>query len=240
MMESAQPVALVTGAAHRIGAAIATQLHLEGFRVAVHYHHSSVAATQLVAAFNQTRRNSALALSADLCLASAPQALLTKLIAHWGQLDLIVNNASIFSSHDADWDKMWQCNVQAPYQLSRTALSHLVATHGSIINLTDIHAHAPLRGYAAYCQTKAALAMQTRALAQEFAPNVRVNAVAPGAIIWPEGDNRLDQVTQEKIMAKNLLQRHGDPENIVQAVMYLIHNTYVTGQSLQVDGGRYL
>jgi pteridine reductase len=239
MTGAAQPVALVTGSAHRIGAAIAKRLHQEGFRVAVHYHHSKDAATQLVAALNQVRDNSACALSADLCVSSAPQELVAELIADWGQLDLLVNNASIFSSHDADWDKMWHCNVQAPYLLSRAAFPHLIVSRGSIINLTDIHALTPLRGYAAYCQTKAALAMQTRALAQEFAPNVRVNAVAPGAILWPEGDNRLAPVVQQKIIAKTWLQCHGEPGYIAQAVMYLINNTYVTGQSLQVDGGRY-
>ncbi|MCX7089906.1 MAG: pteridine reductase [Legionellales bacterium] len=239
MTAAAQPVALVTGAAHRIGAALASRLHQEGFRVAVHYHHSKDAARQLVAALNQVRENSACALSADLCVASAPQDLVAELIANWGQLDLLVNNASIFSSHDADSDKMWHCNVHAPYLLSRAAFPHLVVTRGSIINVTDIHAQTPLRGYAAYCQTKAALAMQTRALAQEFAPSVRVNAVAPGAILWPEGDNSLDPVIQEKIIAKTLLQRHGKPEYIAQAVMYLINNTYVTSQILQVDGGRY-
>ena len=135
---------------------------------------------------------------------------------------------------------MWRCNVQAPYQLSHAALPYLEGTQGSIINITDVHAHTPLRGYAAYCQTKAALAMQTRALAQEFAPSVRVNAIAPGAIMWPEGANQLDSTIQEKIITKTLLKRHGTPENIAQAMIYLVNNTYVTGQSLQVDGGRHL
>lgn len=238
--EARRPVAIITGAAQRIGAAIATQLHQVGFRVVVHYHHSHDAATQLVAAFNRTCSETAWAVQGDLCLPRTPALLLAETLTQFGQVDVLVNNASIFSRHDADWDSMWRCNVHAPYQLSRAAFSALADTQGSIINITDIHASMPLRDYAAYCQTKAALAMQTRALAQEFAPNVRVNAIAPGAIAWPEGDNQISQVVQEKILAKILLKRHGVPDNIAQAVLYLVNNSYVTGQSLQVDGGRYL
>lgn len=240
MSPTAKPVALVTGAAHRIGAAIAKQLHQAGFRVVVHCHHSLDSATYLVSECNQIRNDSALVLSADLCAPSAAQDLVAAILSQWGQLDLLVNNASVFSSHDEAWEQMWRCNVQAPYQLSRAAFPHLSATQGSIINITDIHAHTPLRQHPAYCQTKAALAMQTKALAQEFSPLVRVNAIAPGAIIWPEGDNALTQAKQEHILSKTLLKRHGNPENITQAVLYLVNNTYVTGQSLQVDGGRYI
>lgn len=240
MIPAARPVALITGAAQRIGAVLANQLHQAGFRVVVHYHHSEAAATESVAAFNKLRANSAVALSADLCSPSAVSFLLDATVAQWGRLDVIVNNASIFSRQDLDWERMWRCNVQAPYQLSHAAFPYLEATQGSIINITDVHAHTPLRGYAAYCQTKAALAMQTRALSQEFAPSVRVNAIAPGAIMWPEGANQLDSTIQEKIITKTLLKRHGTPENIAQAMMYLVNNTYVTGQSLQVDGGRHL
>ncbi len=240
MTPTAPPVALITGAAQRIGAVLANQLHQSGFRVVVHYHHSEAAATELIAAFNKLRANSAVALSADLCSPSDISALLEATVAQWGHLDLIVNNASIFSKQDSDWEQMWRCNVQAPYQLSHAAFPYLDATQGNIINITDVHAHTPLSGYAAYCQTKAALAMQTLALAQEFAPNVRVNAIAPGAIMWPEGGNQLNSTIQEKIITKTLLKRHGTPENIAQALMYLVNNTYVTGQSLRVDGGRYL
>lgn len=238
--EAIQPVALITGAARRIGAALATHLHQAGFRVVVHYFSAAAAANQLVASLNQIRHGSALALHYDLCASTAPEPWLDTLLSEWGRLDLLVNNASIFSRKDSDWDAMWRCNVHAPYHLSRAAFPYLEATEGSIVNITDIHAFTPLRGYAAYCQTKAALTMQTRALAQEFAPKVRVNAIAPGATIWPEGDNELQPIAQEKILKKTLLQRHGTPDNIAQALLYLVSNTYVTGQSLQVDGGRYL
>lgn len=240
MKQEGQPVALITGAAQRIGAVLARDLHQAGFRVVVHYHHSKTAAVERVAAYNQLRANTALALFADLCSHTAIPALLEAAVSHWGRLDLLVNNASIFSREDSDWESMWHCNVHAPYQLSCAAFPHLEVTKGSIINITDVHAYTPLRDYAVYCQTKAALAMQTRALAQQFAPNVRVNAIAPGAIMWPQGDNQLNPLIQEKIIAKTLLKRHGTPEHIAQAMLYLVNNSYVTGQSLQVDGGRYL
>lgn len=239
MTHPAQPVAVITGAAQRIGAVLAKHLHQTGFRVMIHYHHSHAGATDLVTSLNQIRPDSALSVSADLCLSSCPQTIIDAVIAEWGRLDLLVNNASIFSRHDSDWEQMWQCNVQAPYYLSRHAYAHLKTFEGSIVNITDIHAYIPLRDYAAYCQTKAALAMQTRALAQEFAPHVRVNEIAPGATMWPEGDNTLSAATQEKILAKTLLKKHGSPVHIAQALLYLVQNIHVTGQCLRVDGGRY-
>ena len=240
MTPSVARVAVITGAARRMGAELARHLHQAGFRVVLHYHHSAAAAAALVDSWNQVRDHSAIALEADLCSPGAGLRMLKAAAAEWGRLDLLVNNAAIFSRLDRDWDQMWQCNVQAPYYLSLAALPYLASSEGSIINITDTHAQTPLRGYAAYCQTKAALAMQTQALAQEFAPKVRVNAIAPGAILWPEGDNQLDVSSQEKIISKTRLQRHGHPDNIAQAMLYLVNNTYVTGQSLQVDGGRHL
>ncbi|PJD91633.1 MAG: pteridine reductase [Legionella sp.] len=239
-MGISSPVALVTGAAKRIGAAIATRLHQSGFTVMIHYHHSEEAAIHLAEQFNDERANSACTVRADLRDHSTVQNIIHATVSRFGQLNVLVNNASIFSRDDADWLDMFACNVQAPYGLSRAAFSHLSQTTGSIINITDIHANMPLRDYAVYCQSKAALAMQTRALALEFAPKVRVNAIAPGAIAWPEGDNHLSTEIQAHILAKTLLQRHGDPHYIAQAVMYLVSNDFVTGQTLQVDGGRYL
>ena len=240
MTMEAQPVALITGAARRIGAVLAAHVHQAGYRVVIHYHHSHAEALALVDSFNQMRSNSAMHIAANLCISSAPKMIIDAVIAQWGRLDLLVNNASIFSRHDSDWDQMWQCNVQAPYYLSRNAFSHLQISQGSIVNITDIHTHTPLRHYAAYCQTKAALAMQTRSLAQEFAPHVRVNEIAPGAMIWPTGENALGEVEKEKILTQTLLKRHGNPSHIAQALLYLMQNTYVTGQCLRVDGGRYL
>ena len=239
MMKNDTPVAMVTGAAKRIGAVTATHLHEAGFRVVVHCHQSQQAASLLVASLNQQRPHSALMVGADLREHSQIQTLMTNVISWAGRLDLLVNNASVFSAQDSDWSELFLCNVQAPYWLSQAAFPHLALTQGSIINITDIHAKIPLRGYAAYCQSKAALEMQTLALAQVFAPKVRVNAVAPGAILWPEGENGLSYAVQTKILDKTLLKRHGDPKYIAQAVLYLATNTFVTGQSLAIDGGRY-
>lgn len=232
------PVALVTGAAKRIGAEIVAYLHQAGFRVVIHCHQSQQAAATQVAQYNQQRADSAHMITADLCQSGVASHLMDAVMDWAGQLDLLVNNASIFSKHNDDWMALFACNVHAPYDLSIAAYPHLVKTQGSIINITDIHAHTPLRGYAAYCQSKAALAMQTRALALEFAPSVRVNAIAPGAMVWPEGDNQLATDLQERIVAKTLLQRHGHPRYIAEAVLYLANNDFVTGQSLTVDGGR--
>jgi pteridine reductase len=232
------PVALVTGAAKRIGSEIVKQLHEAGFRVVIHCHQSYQTALTQVAQYNQQRSHSAYTITADLCQSDVASQLIGNVINWAGQLDLLVNNASIFSKHNDDWADMFACNVHAPYELSMAAFPHLVKTQGSIINITDIHAQKPLRGYAAYCQSKAALAMQTQALALEFAPSVRVNAIAPGAIVWPEGDNQLEIDFQARIVAKTLLQRHGHPRYIAKAVLYLANNDFVTGQSLSVDGGR--
>ncbi len=202
------PVALITGAARRIGAAIASYLHQAGYRIIIHYHHSDSEAHDLAQALNQQRTNSALTLVADLCQPNAADMLIANTIDWAGKLNLLVNNASIFMRTDpgaADiiaWDKLFNTNVKAPFLLSQAAFPYLAAQHGAIINITDAHADKPLKDYAVYCQTKAALNMQTKALAREFAPNVRVNAVAPGAIAWPEGENALSSVRQKKSSLK--------------------------------------
>jgi len=235
-----QSTALITGGARRIGAAIATHLHQAGFRVVIHCHHSCHVAQALMDTLNQCRANSAVVLSADLSVGQSLAQLISDAV-HWaGQLDVLVNNASIFSRQDADWDRLFAVNVKAPYELSLAAYPHLVKTQGSIINITDTHARIPLKGYAVYSQTKAALAMQTKALALELAPHVRVNAVAPGAIIWPEGENGLTAEQQQSILSKTLLRRHGHPLFIAKAVLAFIENPFMTGQTTTVDGGRYL
>lgn len=239
-------VALVTGAARRIGAVIAETLHNKGFLVAIHCHHSQREANSLCAEFNKRRPNSARVFSANLTQKKENQTLINEVIDWSGRLDLLVNNASIFMKtpleplDDARWDALFSINVQAPFWLSFAAQSFLAAQQGSIVNITDIHAETPLKGYAEYCQTKAALMMQTKALAVEFAPSVRVNAIAPGAIAWPESANELTHEQQEKIIAKTLLKRHGDAAFIAQAVLTVAENPFITGQTLRVDGGRLL
>lgn len=233
-------VALVTGSAQRIGAVIAQHLHQAGFRVVIHCHLSHVPADKLAKELNKNRPDSALVLSSDLTTNGSAQTLISSTLNWAGRLDLLVNNASMFSRNEADWDALFTLNVKAPYLLSTAAYPSLALSHGSVINITDIHADKPLKGYAVYCQSKAALNMQTKALAREFAPNVRVNAVAPGAIMWPEQANELNHAQKQKIIAEVPLKRHGDPAFIAQAVLALVDNTFITGQSLCVDGGRSL
>ncbi|MDP3561988.1 MAG: pteridine reductase [Legionellaceae bacterium] len=230
--------ALITGSARRVGAAIATHLHQAGFRVVIHCNHSIKDAEALACLLNKKRKNSAHVLPADLTIKEISNQLIEDTINWAGRLDVLVNNASVFSRNEDDWDLMFDTNVKAPFWLSQMAYSHLAQVQGSIINITDIHAVAPLKGYSVYCQTKAALLMQTKALAIEFAPHVRVNAVAPGATMWPEHDNSLSTEQQRKIIARTPLQRQGDSLCIAKAVFSLIDNLFITGQTLNVDGGR--
>lgn len=238
-----EQIALVTGSARRIGAAIASALHEQGFNILIHCHHSLEEAAQLANNLNRQRAESARVVQVDL---QAPLALerVLEAIGQWGgSLAVLVNNASLFIKdewpfNEKDWQAMFRLNVQIPYQLSQAAFPLLKAQQGIIINLTDIHAQRPLTGYSIYCQTKAALVLQTLSLAKEFAPDVRVNAIAPGAIMWPENTNRLSRAVQEKIIAQTPLKKHGDPLYISAAVLALINNPFITGQVLNVDGGR--
>jgi pteridine reductase len=242
--QNSNKVALVTGGARRIGAAIVVQLHQEGYFVVVHCHQSQKEGRELVSRLNQQRLNSAHLVHADLYQLESLHLIIKAVITWRGQLDVLVNNASIFSRTDlttinlALCDRLFRINVQAPLVLSTAAFSQLRINKGVIINLTDIHADRPLTGYGIYCQTKAALAMQTKVLACEFAPDVRVNAIAPGAIAWPEAANTLDDSQRAKIIAKTPLKCHGSPKFIAQAVCALANNSFITGQILAVDGGR--
>lgn len=240
------PVALITGSARRIGAAIAKYLHQKGFHIIIHHWQSSQEAQALTNQLNSKKPESACIISVNLLKQDSTLDLIQSSLKWAGRLDLLVNNASLFKRTDLtaldteDWKAMFQLNVKIPFELSQQAYPYLAAARGSIVNLTDIHADRPLRGYAVYCQTKAALSLQTKALALEFAPLVRVNAVAPGAIIWPEGDNTLSETAQQKIIQKTALQQHGDPDYIAQAVFAFADNPFVTGEILRVDGGRTL
>ncbi|MCA0403576.1 MAG: pteridine reductase [Proteobacteria bacterium] len=236
-------LALVTGASRRIGRAIVEILHEKGFKVAIHYNYSATEALDLVNILNQKRADSAFACQKDLTKPQAAEQLMKEVAKH-GLLSLLVNNASIFKTSDLnsteprEWDALFNANVKAPWALSLACRPYLEKSKGSIINITDIHAESPLKDYAVYCQTKAALVMQTKALAKEFAPLIRVNAIAPGAIAWPEDDNSLSQAKKEKIINQTPLKRHGDPQFIAQALWSLVENPFITGQILAVDGGR--
>jgi pteridine reductase len=237
-------VALVTGAARRIGAAIVTQLHQANFRVVIHCHQSLAEAQVLAQTLNQQRPDSALILQKDLGAPCMAKELIAAVVAWAGRLDLLVNNASVFKRsecsvfNETDWDTLFTTNVKVPFLLSLAAHPYLALKQGAIINITDVHADKPLKNYAAYCQSKAALAMQTKALAREFAPKVRVNAVAPGAIAWPEHENVLSLELQQRIIAQTPLKRRGEPSCVAQAVLALAENLFITGEILHVDGGR--
>ncbi|MFT4059604.1 MAG: pteridine reductase [Legionella sp.] len=239
-------VALVTGGARRIGAAIIKKLHTSGYKVVIHCHRALKEGHELAIILNEKKPDSAFVLQRELTAPDAVQEIINSISDWTNRLDLLVNNASVFLRNHCneiaahDWDILFNTNVKVPFLLSLAARPLLAKQSGSIINLTDIHAEKPLSGYSIYCQSKAALEMQTKSLACEFAPEVRVNAIAPGAISWPENDNSLDLELQQKIIEKTPLKQHGDPEFIAQAVVALAENPFITGQILKVDGGRGL
>ena len=237
-------MALVTGSARRIGAEILRTLHQAGFNVVIHCYHSIAEANALAEPLNNKRQNSALVKSYDLRLPDAGEILINAVLAWHGRLDLVINNASCFV-HDDELEKkpclqheLYALNVLAPWNISLKAAPLLAQHQGSIINITDIHADKPLKGYISYCQTKAALVTQTKGLARKLAPLIRVNAVAPGAIAWPEEGNTLSEDLKKEIINKTPLQCHGQPAYIAQAVMALVANPFITGQVITVDGGR--
>lgn len=232
--------ALITGGARRIGAAITRTLHAAGMDVIIHCHRSLAEAETLAGALEQARPGSTRVCSVDLRDADGPE----KLIAQAGALDVLINNASVFyptplaEVTPAQWNEVIDTNLRAPFFLSRAAAPLLRRRHGCIVNLTDVHAQRPLRGYALYSISKAALDMVTRTLAKELAPELRVNGVAPGAALWPEG---MDAERKQRIVSHTMLKRAGAPEDVAAAVRFLVFDApYVTGQVLVVDGGRTL
>lgn len=238
-------VALVTGSARRIGAEIARALHQAGMNIVLHYNLSEEGAQTLCQELNHAREHSAVTLRADLSEAESGKILVQRAVEAWGRLDVLVNNASRFYSTpigeatEYAWDDLVNSNLKGPFFLSQAAASALAAVQGCIVNITDIHAERPLRNYSVYCISKSGLLMMTRLLAKELGPRVRVNAVAPGAILWPEGKNTLSDEEKTKIIEQTALQRPGSPEDIAKAVLYFVRDAdYVTGQVLDVDGGR--
>lgn len=237
--------ALITGAARRIGAVIAQMLHENGMNVVLHYRHSSAEAFRLRDALNARRTHSALAVRADLLDTFALDAVIGEAHTAWGRLDALVNNASAFfptphgTVSEAQWHELIDCNLKAPFFLSQAAAPLLAAKRGCIVNITDIHGERPLKAHSVYSISKAGLAMMTRVLARELGPAVRVNGVAPGAILWPEND--ISEETRADIVSRTALKRQGAPEDIARAVLFLLRDApYVTGQIIAVDGGRSL
>lgn len=235
---------LVTGAAKRVGRAIACELHAAGANVMIHYRAARADALALAAQFNALRPGSAAVHGADLLAVDTLPALVDACVQAFGGLDALVNNASSFYAtplgaiDQAAWDDLVGSNLKAPLFLAQAAAPQLRAARGALVNITDIHGERPLAGYPLYCAAKAGLLGLTRALAIELAPEVRVNAVAPGPILWPD-DAAFDAGQRAGIVDHTLLKRTGSPQDIAGAVRFLLAEaTYVTGQVINVDGGR--
>jgi pteridine reductase len=236
---------LVTGGAKRLGAAIGRKLHGAGADIVVHYHRSRPAADALVAELEATRPGSALAVGADLQVVDRLPALIAAALARYGRLDVLVNNASTFyptvvgEITPAQFEDLIGTNLRAPLFLAQAATPALRESRGLILNMVDIHARRPLKGHAVYSSAKAALVMLTKSLARELGPDVRVNGIAPGPVMWPERD--LDAVLKAEIIAKTALKRSGSPDDVARAALFLAADApYVTGQIIAVDGGRSL
>ncbi len=234
---------LVTGGGKRIGATIVRSLHAANANVAIHYRSSATEAEALCAELNGQRQDSSIILQADLNQVSAINAMIAALVDNCGRLDAVVNNASSFyptplgSITEAQWEDLIGSNLKAPLFVCQAALPHLRASRGSIVNLVDIHARRPLRDHAVYGPAKAGLAMLTRSLARDLGPEVRVNGVAPGAILWPEDD--MSDKTKASILKQVPLKRSGEPADIARTVLFLLRDApYVTGEIIAVDGGR--
>lgn len=242
-----QKVALITGAARRIGAEIARHLHQRGLRIIVHCRQSGSEAEALCQSLNQQRPDSCVVLQANLSDSQAVASLAERAQQCFGQIDFLINNASSFyptpigEATEAHWDDLFASNAKAPFFLSQALATELTKQQGGIINICDIHAEKPLGQHTLYCMAKAANAMLTQSLAKELAPAVRVNGVAPGAILWPEQEAELDEQGQNKILNQIPLARTGQPGNIAATVAFLLlDNDYITGQIIPVDGGRTL
>lgn len=240
-------VALVTGSGQRVGAEIARHLHQSDWTVLIHYRHSQQAALSLAHELNQQRANSAYTLGADLDDLTQINQLPQQIEQITDRLDALVNNASTFyptpvgNVDENAWHDLLSSNAKAPFFLSQACVPLLKKTQGCIVNIVDIHAQRPFKNYTVYCMAKAALQTMTYALAKELAPDIRVNGVAPGAILWPEMNSQsaINNDTQAEILAGIPLQRSGSPQDIAKTVRFLIEDApYITGQIIAVDGGR--
>ncbi len=238
-------VVLITGGAKRVGAASARLLHAAGANLMIHYRSSATEARALQAELNALRADSVALIQADLLDIGGLPALVNQTVATFGGLDVLLNNASSFyptpvgTIAEKDWADLMGSNLKAPLFLSQAAAHELKKRRGCIINITDIHADRPMKSYVVYSVAKAGLVGLTKSLARELAPEVRVNGIAPGPIMWPEGDSNFDEVSRQRIISHTMLKRAGDPSDIALAVRFFAMDThFVTGQILAVDGGR--
>jgi pteridine reductase len=240
-------VVLVTGGAKRVGAAICRRLHRSGAELFVHYRTAKEEARALQAELNAKRNNSLALAQADLLKVSAAPELIKAVVNQFGRLDAVINNASTFYATavgeitEKEWDDLLGTNLKAPLFLSQAAAPELRKQHGSIVNIIDIHAELPMRNHAVYTAAKGGLLALTRALARDLAPEIRVNGVAPGTILWPEDEAWRDEVARQRIINQTALKRIGEPDDVASAVEFLIAGApYITGQVIAVDGGRSL
>ena len=236
-------VALITGGAKRLGNAIAHALHQQGAQLVIHYRSSQTAAETLVAELNARRADSAIATYCNLLDTQALPQLIDTTIKRFSCLDILINNASSFyptpmgSISEQHWDDLLGSNLKAPLFLAQAAAPQLRVTQGLILNMVDIHAQRPLPNYTVYCLAKAGLITLTKSLARELGPDIRVNGIAPGPVLWPE--QPMDAGLQQEIISKTALKRQGSPQDIALAALYFAKDApYVTGQILAVDGGR--
>jgi pteridine reductase len=239
-------VVLITGGARRVGAAICRRLHAAGAHLMLHYRTSAGEARLLQAELNHARANSVALIQADLLDTAKLPSLIEQTVQTYGKLDGLVNNASSFFQTPVgaitveEWNDLIGTNLQAPLFLAQAAAPALRRAQGAIVNIADIHADRPLKDYVAYSVAKAGLIGLTRSLARELAPEVRVNAVAPGPVLWPDGDS-FDELARQRIISHTPLRREGTPEDIAGAVHFLLADAhYVTGETLNVDGGRHV
>ncbi|MFT3670144.1 MAG: pteridine reductase [Pseudoxanthomonas sp.] len=245
-MSATRRVVLITGAARRVGAAIARRLHADGDDLALHYRTSSADMQALADELDAARPGSTLKLQAELADFDRLPELVARTVGHFGRLDALVNNASAFyptqagTATAAQWDELFAVNARAPFFLAQAAAPHLKAAQGAIVNIADIYAERPRADLAVYAASKAALLAVSRGLAVSLGPEVRVNAVSPGAILWPDGG--IDPALQARLLAQTPLGRVGEPADIAATVAWLLSDAagYVTGQTLHVDGGRAL
>lgn len=236
-------MALITGGARRIGKEIAHTLHSAGYNIMVHYRSSSGEADQLASNLNADREDSAATVSGDLLDLNVIPGIIEATVERFSRLDVLINNASTFYPtpieliNDEYWNDLMGSNLRAPAFMVRSAAKHLREHQGAIINIVDIYAHNPLSNHPIYCAAKAGLAMLTKSLARDLAPEIRVNGVSPGAILWPEQGN--DEISQAELLSRVPLNRMGEPAEIANTVRFLVQDgTYITGQIIAVDGGR--
>jgi pteridine reductase len=236
-------VLLITGGSRRIGAEISRTLHAAGANIFIHYRSSAAAAIALADELNQLRSHSAAIHAAHLSTAEAPEKLVAAALLEFGRLDILINNASSFYPTPVgtitapQWDDLMASNLKAPLFLSQAAVPSLRAQRGLIINMIDIHALRPLKDHPVYSAAKAGLAMLTRALARELGPEIRVNGIAPGPVLWPEGN--INEDLKREIIGKTALKRHGTAQDVARTALFLARDApYITGQIIAVDGGR--